>query len=244
MVFRSKVFHVALVGLCAALPPTAATAAQVFPQSLDGDLLGAAAAEARAQATCQPNNAELLPIDESGQGFRIEGEFLRVQPTDLCRDFELPLPNDVAYRHVRVEVDVNMGRWTTPLFHNVMSLRRSGRTRNERVLFGGVIIRGDNKKTVLDLGREQMVKAVGPWTPGTTYHLVLDADVPSRRVTLSVYEGEELVQQMGGRLTSREIRSLPGKRVKVDFSSPAVGDGAYFPPTGWTYSNLKVKADR
>jgi hypothetical protein len=239
MVLRSKVFHLALVGLCAALP----AATQVFP-SFDEDLLGAVGGEARVQATCQPSNAELLPLEEGGEGFRVEGDFLRVQPTDLCRDFELPLPNNVPYRHIRVEVDVHMNRWTTNLFHNVMSLRRSGRTRNERVLFGGVIIRGDNRKTVLDLGREQQVKAVGSWSPGTTYRMVLEANVPSRRVTLSVYQGENLVQQMGGRLTSREIRSLPGKRVKVDFSSPGVGDHAYFPPTGWTFSNLKVKATR
>lgn len=108
--------------------------------------------------------AELLPLEEEGVlGFRIEGELLRAQATDLC-DFELPLANDVAYRHIRVEVDVHMNRWTTPLFHNVMSLRRSGRTRNERVLYGGVTIRDDNRKTVLDLGREQQVKSVGPWT--------------------------------------------------------------------------------
>ncbi|HEX2224754.1 MAG TPA: hypothetical protein VHN15_11170 [Thermoanaerobaculia bacterium] len=242
MVFRSKVFHVALVGLCAGLP----AAAQVFNPALDESLLGAVAGEARAQATCAPNTtAELLPLEEEGAlGFRIEGEFLRVQATDLCRDFELPLANNVAYRNVRVEVDVHMNRWTTPLFHNVMSLRRSGRTRNERVLYGGVIIRGDNRKTVLDLGREQQVKSVGSWAPGTTYRLVLEANVPARRVTLSVYDGENLVQQMGGRLTSRDIRSLPGKRVKVDFSSPGVGDHAYFPPNGWTFSNLKVTAVR
>lgn len=247
--FRSKVFHLALIrlciGLCAALSAMPATAAQIFPPALDESLLGAAAGEARVQATCAPNTtAELLPLEEGGIGFRIEGEFLRVQPTDLCRDFELPLANGVAYRNVRMEVDVHMNRWTTNLFHNVMSLRRSGRTRNERVLFGGVIIRGDNRKTVLDLGREQQVKSVGSWSPGTTYRMVLEASVPARRVTLSVYEGESLIQRLSGRLTTREIRSLPGKRVKVDFSSPGVGDHAYFPPNGWTFSNLKVTATR
>lgn len=80
--------------------------------------------------------------------------------------------------------------------------------------------------------------------PGTTYRLVLEANVPARRMTLSVYDGENRVQQMGGRLTSRDLRSLPGKRVKVDFSSPGVGDHAYFPPNGWTFSNLKVTAVR
>jgi hypothetical protein len=165
-----------------------------------------------------------------------------VRAADLCRAFELPIPNNVAYRHIKVEVDMYMDRWTTPLFHNIMSLRRSGRTRNERVLYGGMIIRGDNKKTVLDLGRESLKKEVGPWAPGTTYRLVMDADVPSKKVVLSVFEGENLVQQISGKLTAREIMSVAGKRVKVDFSSPGVGDGAYFPPTNWTFSNLKVTA--
>jgi len=29
--------------------------------------------------------------------------------------------------------------------------------------------------------------------------------------------------------------------VLIDFSSPGIGDGAYFPTLGWTYSNLVVR---
>lgn len=224
--------------------------AQVLTESLDDeetdlDLDSATGAARRApQATCAAGDAEVLPLNGGLDGMEIQGEFLHVRPADLCRAYELPIPNNVAYRHIKVEVDMHMDRWTTPLFHNVMSLRRSGRTRNERVLYGGVIIRGDNRKTVLDLGRETMKKEVGPWAPGKTYHLVLEADVPAKKVTLSVFDGENLVQQISGRLTSREIISVAGKRVKVDFSSPGVGDGAYFPPTNWAFSNLKVTTTR
>ncbi|HEX2645291.1 MAG TPA: hypothetical protein VHU81_20000 [Thermoanaerobaculia bacterium] len=219
--------------------------AQVLAESLDDEETGDdldVATGAAVQATCAAGDSEILPLNGGLDGMQIDGEFLHVRAADLCRAFELPIPNNVAYRHIKVEVDMYMDRWTTPLFHNIMSLRRSGRTRNERVLYGGMIIRGDNKKTVLDLGRESLKKEVGPWAPGTTYRLVMDADVPSKKVVLSVFEGENLVQQISGKLTAREIMSVAGKRVKVDFSSPGVGDGAYFPPTNWTFSNLKVTA--
>ena len=42
-------------------------------------------------------------------------------------------------------------------------------------------------------------------------------------------------------MTAREIKNLGGdKMVKVDFSSGGVAFNAYFPPRGWTFSNLKV----
>ena len=41
----------------------------------------------------------------------------------------------------------------------------------------------------------------------------------------------------------REEEDGTSTKMRVDFGGTKVADGAYFPPVGWKYSNLKVKAE-
>jgi hypothetical protein len=199
--------------------------------------------QALSLAPCTEGGLTLEPLADGAEGFTIAGTFLEVLPLDLCRSFTVPLREGVPYKAIYVEFDVDLKRWVTPIFHNITSLRRTGKKRHERVLYYGLIIRGDKRRTILDLGAERMIKQDHPWKEETRYHVVMEANLPAKRIKMDVFEGENFVFGAQGKMTAREIKSLGGERqVKVDFSSGGVAYHAYFPPTGWTFSNLKVTA--
>lgn len=225
------------LGLCAAFAPLHA---QTSTGVDDIEILTAAAVT----GSCGPGTAQPQPLPDGAEGFTIPGEFLRVQAVDLCRSYDVPLAYGVAYRRIEVSFDFDLDRWVSPFFSNITSLRRSGKKRHERVLIYGLILRGDRHRTVLDRGNEALTKADGPWQEHSSYHIVLSADLNARKINLNVYQGDQLVHNVSGRMTAREIKSFTDRVVRVDFSSPGVGDGAYFPPTGSQYSNLTVTAFR
>jgi hypothetical protein len=201
-------------------------------------LIGAATS-----ASCPNGDATPEPLPDGAEGFMIPGTFLDVQAIDLCRAYELPLRVGVPYKAIRIEFDMYVKRWVTAYFHNITALRRTAPKRNERVLLYGVIIRGDRRRTWLDLGHEKVTKEVHPWKENTQYRVVLEANRESKKIRMDVYEGETWSHGIQGKMTAREIKSLGGSRVvKVDFSSPGVAFNGYFPPTGWVFSNLKVTA--
>lgn len=193
---------------------------------------------------CLDGDAQTEALPDGAEGFAIPSTFLVVRPDDLCRGYDVPLELGVKYRSITVDFDLDIDHWVTPNFHNITSLRRSGKKRNERILFYGIILKGDNGRTVLDLGKDSLKKAFGPWKEETRYHLSITADVGSRKVDFNVYQGEDLVHSLSGKMTTKEIRSLVTNMVRVDFSSAGVADFAYFPPYGWKFSNLIVVATR
>jgi hypothetical protein len=166
------------------------------------------------------------------------GVFLAPRQGNSTRAFVLPLRPGVRYRRVTVDFDLYLNKWQTPLFHAITSLRR-----NDRTLYYGLILRGDRAKTIIDLGHEQMAKGEGPWKPRTQYHIRTVTDAGTRTVTLNVFRGGNLVHTVTGRLVSNELIVPAGKKMSVDFGIGKVADGAYFPPYGWQYSNLTVRAE-
>jgi hypothetical protein len=190
---------------------------------------------------CTDGGLAQLPLPDGAEGFAIEGEFLQVKRDDLCRSFNVPLRLNVPYKAIYVEFDLELDRWVTPIFHNISSLRRTASRRNQRILYYGLIIRGDNRRTVLDLGAEKQIKAFHPWQEHTLYHVSMETNLPGKRIKMDVFQGGNWVFGVQGKMTAREIKNLGGdKWVKVDFSSGGVAFHAYFPPTGWKFSNLKV----
>jgi uncharacterized membrane protein YgcG len=166
------------------------------------------------------------------------GVFLDAVQSNSTRAFALPLRAGVRYRKVTVEFDLYLNQWQSPLFHAVTSLRR-----NDRTLYYGLILRGDKAKTLIDLGKEQMAKGDGPWKERTQYHVRMETDAGSQTVTLKLFQGGNLVHTVSGGLVSTDLSAPSGKTVSVDFGIGRVADGAYFPPVGWKYSNLVVKAE-
>jgi len=71
----------------------------------------------------------------------------------------------------------------------------------------------------------------------------MEADAGSRTVTLKVFQGNAVIHTVTGPLVSNDLSVTAGKAISVDFGIGRVADGAYFPPIGWKYSNLNVKAE-
>lgn len=180
------------------------------------------------------------PPPAGAQTFNVPGVFLNATTAVSAKNYNLPLTAGVSYQRITVDFDMYLNRWQTDLFHGIVALRRVGASRALRVLYVGVQLRGDNAKTTLDLGyHEQFVKTVGPWKEQHSYHVRLDYDVVGRTVTLQAFQGGALVYTIQGPAYNLDLRDN-GNKVHVDFGQTGIADGAYFPPIGWTFSNLQV----
>lgn len=169
--------------------------------------------------------------------FQQDGTYLAAKQGASYKSFTLPLINDVRYKKATVDFDMFIDRFPKGLFAGVMSLRR-----NDRTLFYGLIIRGDRQKTVLDMGIKDDVVTGGnggPWAERSTFHVNIDYDTTSGNLTFKVFQGSNLVQTLVGRLNHPDLVQS-NNVVSIDFGMTGIADGAYFPPIGWTFSNLKV----
>lgn len=190
-------------------------------------------------------DGELAPVDDGSVTFSLPGQFAS---GNTYAAYDLPLQDGVQYSRARIELDLYIDLWRpvhplNPNFKNVASFRRSAKSRSDRLLFWGLILKGTGDyRTILDMGNEETIKSgKGPWKERSTYHLVIDFDADARRITFEVFQGGQRVQQLDGPAVFSDLFNLPDKKIRVDFSSPGVGDGAYFPTLGWKYSNLLVK---
>ncbi|HEX7184953.1 MAG TPA: hypothetical protein VF756_24210 [Thermoanaerobaculia bacterium] len=166
------------------------------------------------------------------------GLFLAAKRGDSYRAFDLPLRPGVRYKRITVDFDLYLNKWQTPLFHGITALRR-----NDRTLYYGLIVRGDRNKTVLDLGRDQLERVEGPWRQRSQYHIRMEADAQTRTVTFQMFQGGRVVHRLSGRMTTPDLSVTGQQKIRVDFGGTKVADGAYFPPYGWRYSNLTVRAE-
>lgn len=167
-----------------------------------------------------------------------KGVFLNARQGDSYKAFELPLRAGVRYKKVTVDFDLYVAKWSTPLFHSIASLRR-----NDRTLYYGLLMRSDRRKTIIDLGRNKTATGAGPWAQKGNYHIRMTADSQARTITMEMFQGGNLVHTLSGPMTNWDLSVSAKTRVRVDFGATKVADGAYFPPYGWKYSNLAVKAE-
>jgi hypothetical protein len=196
--------------------------------ALSGDLLGNGPGET-------PNTGDAVV-------FNVAGTFLDAKNGNSYMAYTLPLKPGVSYKMVTVEFDMYLNRWQTNLFHGINSLRRVSGDRAKRALYYGIQLRGDNAKTTLDLGHEEFAKTVGPWRERTNYQLKITYDVESERAILRVFQGGRSIYQLAGPALTLDVSDNGGK-IQVDFGMTKVADGAYYPPVGWKFSNLKVTAE-
>jgi hypothetical protein len=169
--------------------------------------------------------------------FQQTGTYLAAKQGASYKSFTLPLVDGVRYKKATVDFDMFIDRFPKGLFAGVMSLRR-----NDRTLFYGLIIRGDRQKTVLDMGIKDDVVTGGnggPWAERSNFHVNIDYDTVSGDLTFKVYQANALVQTLTGRLNHPDLVQS-NNVVSIDFGMTGIADGAYFPPVGWSFSNLKV----
>jgi hypothetical protein len=195
--------------------------------------------------TVQAHEAAVAP--NGAVTFEHPGTFLEPRAGDSYVAFDLPLRNNVRYRHATVEFDLYFDRWQSPLFHGIFSLRRTGE-RRDRTLYVGLILRGSKGyKSILDVGinprsrRGEIIRSdTGPWREQTLFHVRTDYDIPKRKVILQVFEDGQLVHVLSGRINSTDL-SPRGRKVRVDFGGTGIAHSAYFPPYGSSYSDLSVR---
>jgi hypothetical protein len=203
--------------------PGASEAAFVTPsQTLEGDLVP--------DGSTPPPTGGSVVVQQ-------DGVFLAAKQGASYKQVTIPLVNGVQYRKATMEFDLQTGRFPQGLFAGITSFRR-----NDRTLFFGMIIRGDREKTLLDMGvTDDIVQGPngGPWKENTKFHVWYEYDTQTRVLTFKCYLNGNLVQTLTGRTNHNDL-SLNGKVVSIDFGMTGIADGAYFPPIGWTYSNLKV----
>jgi hypothetical protein len=169
------------------------------------------------------------------------GVFLAAKQGASYKAVVVPLVNGVQYRKATMEFDLATGRYPAGLFSGITSMRR-----NDRTLFFGLIVRGDRSKTLLDLGvTDDIIQGPngGPWKEHSNFHLWFEYDTQTRQVTFKAYRNGALVQTIVGHTNHNDL-SLNGRVFSVDFGMTGIADGAYFPPIGWTYSNLKVTVEQ
>ncbi len=165
-----------------------------------------------------------------------KGLFFQAKVGDSFKQIDIPLVDGVRYRKATVEFDLYVDRFPNGIFAGVTSLRRTDKT-----MFYGLIVRGARSKTIVDMGVDDdiMDGNSGPWKERTNYHLVFEYDTAAGRLTYKTIRNGSLVETLAGPINHFDL-ARNGKIVRVDFGMSGVADGAYFPPIGWKYSNLKV----
>ena len=178
---------------------------------------------------------------------RVDGRFLTAKRGASYKAFEVPLQPYVAYKHATVELDLYFHKWQTPLFHGITALRRTG-DRHTRVLYYGLILRGSKGfKSIMDIGKDprtgegEIFKSQsGPWRPKNNYHLRFDYDLTARQVKLTVSKGGRVLHTLTGGINNLDLSTDGRRKVLLDFGQSGIGDGAYFPPMGSIFSNLRA----
>lgn len=169
--------------------------------------------------------------------FEQPGMFLRALPGASFVQFDLPLRPSQQYKKATIEFDLYVHKFPDGLFSGVTALRR-----NDRTLFFGLIVRGDRQKTLLDMGVEDDVvqgSNNGPWREQTNYKVKFEYNTETSLLTSTLIRNGTVVETLNGRINHFDLNPKD-KIIRIDFGQKGVADGAYFPPMGWQFSNLKV----
>lgn len=164
------------------------------------------------------------------------GVFFQPVRGDSSEEIRVPLTRGVPYRRLEVSFDVVLESWHSPLFHSVVALRRSGGP-----LYFGLLLRASNRRTIIDRGDDTEIKRDGPWSAGERYSLSLLYDALEGSLSFRARNRGREVQAFSDRISHRDLRD-DGHAVVLVLGQRGVADGAFFPPWGWTYSNLEVRA--
>jgi hypothetical protein len=182
----------------------------------------------------------LDPISRPGEVvFNAPGDFLIAKNGDSYRTYNVPLVPNLKYQKATVDFDMFLNKFPPGLFTGTTAMRRANRDRHQRILYYGIQIRNDNKKTGLDLGEEVLVRGNGPWKARTQYHVRMEYDLVVDRVTITVFKDGQQVHSLSGPPQTPELVDN-GNPISVDFGQTGIADFAYFPPIGWVFSNLQV----
>jgi len=158
----------------------------------------------------------------------------------------LPLTPGVAYRRLSIDFDMDMKNYT-PLFTGVVGMYHAGGPRFGKTLYFGFNIRGNKGRILADLGQatlEAAVKRSVTMPQKTNYHVKIIYDTAQRGTLFYITNastGKIVLDALAG-VFNPVLEDTGDAPVRVQFGLPGVADQAYFPPTGWKFSNLHIVA--
>jgi hypothetical protein len=173
--------------------------------------------------------------------FSVPGTFLNATANNSEQLYNLPAQPGVVFKRATIDWDLRIGVFPSGLFTGVMSFRRPNAQRSLREPFCAVQIVNRNSKTLLDLGVENVLaRTVGPWKQNSSYHLTLIYDLTVNQCELDVSQGGAVIYTIAGPAQWFDLSATSQNPMVVDFGQTGIGDGAYYPPVSWSYSNLSV----
>jgi len=161
-------------------------------------------------------------------------------------DLPLPLAVGVEYRRVTIDFDMNIRNFT-PLFSGILGMFHAGGPRFGKTLYFGFNIRGVRGRMLGDLGQptlEAAVKRNVTFVEGGAYHMKVIYDVPTHAILFYATNnktGNVVMDALVGNF-NWDVIDTGGAPVRIQFGLPGIADGAYYPPKGWKFSNLHVRA--
>jgi hypothetical protein len=178
--------------------------------------------------------------------YDMPGRFFHVTQGNGLLDLPLNLDPDIAYRTVTFdfEADIALPRGQV-FFEALLGLSRKGGRRFGKTLFFGNFYKYSENKMVIDEGTpfiETDVKRTFNLVQGHTYHWTVTVDnlLQSIHYVINNADGTNVTDIYTGLYNNFNV--VNGNQPAFDIGLPGVADNAYFPPVGWSFSNLLIVA--
>jgi hypothetical protein len=193
-----------------------------------------------------PLDAPPPPVVETVT-FNRPGSFFSPVQGNSALSFDLPLVPGRLYRRATVDFDMRISQFS-PLFTGVVGLFHTGGPRFNKTLYYGLNIRGERGRTLVDQGQafiEAALKLTTPFEEQTTYHIQINYDTQAGTLeVIGIKKGAGVVLYALSGAFNLELMDEGGAPVRLNFGLPGVADNAYYPPTGWKFTNLQVRVTR
>jgi hypothetical protein len=173
------------------------------------------------------------------------GAFFTATSAASYLDLPLPLVPGVAYRRVTVDFDMTIKKFG-PVFDSILGLVHAGGPRFHHTLYYGFNLRGASGRLFGDLGQatlDSVVKRSVGFAQGGTYHVRIVYDTQAKGVLFLAADktGALVMDALAGSF-NWDLRDSGNAPLRLFFGLDGVGDGAYFPPFGYTFANLHAQA--
>ncbi len=160
-------------------------------------------------------------------------------------DLALPLVPGVSYRRVTVDFEMTIRKFG-PVFDSIVGMVHAGGPRFHHTLYYGFNLRGASGRIFGDLGQatlDAVVKRNVGFAEGGVYHVRIIYDTQAKAVLFLAADasGALVMDALAGSF-NWDLRDSGTAPVRLFFGLDGVGDGAYFPPFGYSFANLHARA--
>jgi len=172
------------------------------------------------------------------------GRFFHATQGNGLMEFPLNLDPNTAYRTMTMSFDADIALPRGQVFFEaLLGFSRKGGRRFGKTLFFGNFYKYSENKMVIDEGSpfiETDVKRTFPLVQGHTYHWTVTCDntLQSTHYVITNEDGTNVTDIYTGLYNNFNV--VNGNLPTIDLGLGGVADNAYFPPVGWTFSNLSI----